>query len=971
MMALMDHTSLALSHLRTVVRAQPYLITAVVVIITLGATITLFAVRKNYSPNQGSCTNFREARCQVRRTEGHGQHLDLEHVGCDVQSTIDDARSLSTKEPPHPKPSGVTCVPSFLSYVPTSFHSTTQQEEAAAAPSRSHNEPLPIYVPCIIQIMLNGQPFQRCKAFRILWQVPSEFRDCVRLTEDYLKALLQSGHATSAWDSYMVSHQYRIVRAPQDDFFQRSCCVELPTILSVHEASIDTSDKATRPPQGSEIASVYAEDIAVLDAWAQRVPPKLASYLLEEPKTVFALELRLSYTTYRPHVRNCHHSPEDNCLERIRNALRQRKASMLVGKLTQADVDKGSEKCWFFPSRFLSEYFDCDLINHLVQRHLRSTINQLTDVQVEAFVADVHLWGVLMLATTIFAELNLDFFYRLWSAGKRDKDMPLSYQDELSNVADWDKYVKFEAYQHRFEAHIFPNSQDPQEPKEHEMIADDCIVPVLHKSFRGKGANGTVYKVRIHEEHHNFTPNRNEELAMKILQRDTSDCTSSHEENEVLQTLAEVPHPHLTPFYASWWHKGWFHMLFPLAVYDLHEFLTSPELPVVDSLDKVREVWLVSQMTGLAAALDHIHNLAPAGLGPRGEYRDGTNRPRTGYHLDLSLKNILVFASDVMKISDFGTARIRQLISGDFRPGGSPLNPGFLGNLEYAAPDHELPNKNVSKKHDIWSLGCIFLELLLWAFGKGPELQAFREERSFSPEQRPGQTSSAFYYITDSTCDLKSVVKDRLKWLDEAAQSKDNFANVYKPMICETRRMLKINLEERPAASEVVSTLQHLLLQAKLEISNPKAQGKSRYAPPSSRGAGDEHRSPVNQLAIRNSGRGKHLSACAPTFRSRSNSRSSTGNQSDNVTFDLQASPYLLASAASELVHSGAGADAGDTSIDAHPLRIEITDHGTSPVSETPHTPASVALQRLQDVVRPGLPRLRNNSDPRRVQTMA
>jgi serine/threonine protein kinase len=144
--------------------------------------------------------------------------------------------------------------------------------------------------------------------------------------------------------------------------------------------------------------------------------------------------------------------------------------------------------------------------------------------------------------------------------------------------------------------------------------------------------------------------------------------------------------------------------IFPLADGDLHEYLydrkswkhqfTQRASPFKNS------IW--EQMVGLLAAL--------------GEYQLLKDDPiERWYHSDLKPSNILIFEGEILVITDFGQAYI-----------GNKTNPEDTssagqrqGSEAYAPPESHL-GTTMDTKSDVWSMGCILLEVLVYVV-QGPE----------------------------------------------------------------------------------------------------------------------------------------------------------------------------------------------------------------------------------------------------------
>jgi serine/threonine protein kinase len=302
-----------------------------------------------------------------------------------------------------------------------------------------------------------------------------------------------------------------------------------------------------------------------------------------------------------------------------------------------------------------------------------------------------------------------------------------------------------------------------------------------------------------------------------------------HNALNLLNTLSETSHPHIAGHLASWTHRKKFYMLFPCAETNLGNFLRLRPHPELTN-SNVR--WLLSQLKGLAEGVRHIHILGPAGLGPDGLTADDPaprKEGRSGFHHNLKPQNILVFAGDnlngrepaiseiSLKISGFGAERINVILS-QSDLGRSIFEPEYnalvRGDPAYSGPDHALEHK-ASRPYDIWSLGCVFLEVLLWTHGfSNSDLNDFDLERMMSHNSR----STTFWHEDDrGKIILKSAVVDRLKQLQDHCRGR----RVFEHLVRLTARMLTITPKDRPKAVDVCNDLEAMLLQAERDFKVP------------------------------------------------------------------------------------------------------------------------------------------------------
>lgn len=188
----------------------------------------------------------------------------------------------------------------------------------------------------------------------------------------------------------------------------------------------------------------------------------------------------------------------------------------------------------------------------------------------------------------------------------------------------------------------------------------------------------------------------------------------------MLEKLQEFPHPHIVTHLLTWEHSKEFYMLFPCAKCHLGTFMDDQNAPQL-SLEEGNVLWFFKQLQGIADAVRHIHNFGGEAINP--EARDGVEMDllgaaatpqQAGFHHDLKPENILVFEDEdmrlgVFKISDFGAGKVNQLRANivSMKVSQSTVTP------TYASPDKKV-NGRLSRPYDMWSIGCIFLELLVW-----------------------------------------------------------------------------------------------------------------------------------------------------------------------------------------------------------------------------------------------------------------
>lgn len=137
--------------------------------------------------------------------------------------------------------------------------------------------------------------------------------------------------------------------------------------------------------------------------------------------------------------------------------------------------------------------------------------------------------------------------------------------------------------------------------------------------------------------------------------------------------------------------------------------------------------WLATQAHGLMSGLKTIHKLPEPGPS---EAVDGK---LYGIHGDLKPENILHFSQET-DIHQFGTLKIADFGIVEFRSWATKTSPNEEwegpASPTYRAPEHDLYiHQMMSRKVDIWSMGCVFSEMFTWALLGGNAVETYRDAR--------------------------------------------------------------------------------------------------------------------------------------------------------------------------------------------------------------------------------------------------
>ncbi|POS77788.1 protein kinase [Diaporthe helianthi] len=363
-----------------------------------------------------------------------------------------------------------------------------------------------------------------------------------------------------------------------------------------------------------------------------------------------------------------------------------------------------------------------------------------------------------------------------------------------------------ERTQWRFISPVFTNVTKQQD--DYVDLGEKTILPFIEswenkKQNHYKGGNSEVWKVKIHDAHHNFKNLQTATPYFAIKKLKSKDEEAFHREVRNLQRLHNADHPNLLSLLATYKYKGSYHLVFPWAESDLRRLWQSTENPQQPGKEDMR--WLANQCASIADALKSVHAGAESWLkttdDPAGQQR---LMNKIGIHGDIKPENIFIFSkgqktkelamgppttgkgssipSDRSSRSESpsSVADDRDLVIGDFGGGDfydASKNPDPLRQMTvtYRPPEYDTKLKPVSRSWDVWGLGCTYLEFVTWFLLGRAGLKEFAKRRT--TRTASGKLSDEYFdtFVDPSqTGGVGAILKGSvLAWINDLSRHKN------------------------------------------------------------------------------------------------------------------------------------------------------------------------------------------------------
>ncbi|KAF4967946.1 hypothetical protein FSARC_4599 [Fusarium sarcochroum] len=284
-------------------------------------------------------------------------------------------------------------------------------------------------------------------------------------------------------------------------------------------------------------------------------------------------------------------------------------------------------------------------------------------------------------------------------------------------------------------------------------------------------------------------------VAIKSLKKPIGEIPGipSHKEFGMLKRFSGKDHPSLITLLATYTLGGYFHFIFPAAECDLDEYWEREMGPLTNTnaINIEYLCWLSGQVQGLFEALNFIHKRNQTHL----ETSDRYVR-----HGDLKPENILWFKSPV---SSRGIFVITDLEITDAYTDRTKSN--IPNHSAYRPPECDIDGYRRSRAYDVWTMGCVLLEMACWLLGGNKEIEKFRTAR----------TSTYVTLVkTDILFDIKlvndgqgygvTVKKEVIQWINRLHELRTSTPYIHELLDLVHKYMLVIELEKRLPVSDLL-----------------------------------------------------------------------------------------------------------------------------------------------------------------------
>lgn len=196
---------------------------------------------------------------------------------------------------------------------------------------------------------------------------------------------------------------------------------------------------------------------------------------------------------------------------------------------------------------------------------------------------------------------------------------------------------------------------------------------------------------------------------------------------------------------ATYFYQGRYHLLFRWADGNLRDFWE--KYPEPDDIPRTPGFakWLVQQLVGLASGLNAIL-LCPPNTADDVEEDKYASENIRGVHGNLKPENILWFEQIPEPIGpdERLLQRYGRLLISDFGRVQIDLPETHFASFTYQSPEFDI-QEELTQSFDIWTLGCVMLEFMVWYLGGFRARDEFSRNRAVEDKSGPIKLDSYFH----------------------------------------------------------------------------------------------------------------------------------------------------------------------------------------------------------------------------------
>lgn len=265
--------------------------------------------------------------------------------------------------------------------------------------------------------------------------------------------------------------------------------------------------------------------------------------------------------------------------------------------------------------------------------------------------------------------------------------------------------------------------------------------------------------------------------------------------------MKKLEDPHIIQIVKAYKHGNSLNLVFPCARTNLGQYLRDSRYGASTlSPEFLEDSPFWPQMLGITRALDRMSNYVPP--------KEQGGEHLYGYHLDLKPANILVEDTGTWVISDFGQAKFKPAV-------GTSRMTGVGGTEAYAPPEIDQRDVRPNRQYDVWSLGCILLEVctfLVKGYDGLKELDSVRITKDIETQHSDDRFFRRAFSDSTRRYELKPQVQDWIRDLPNNNLIRNQRSEkLLRRLLGLVQRMLDVNLAQRLTSDLVYSLLSGIL----------------------------------------------------------------------------------------------------------------------------------------------------------------